>query len=82
MMMCERCKKRPAVVFITSVQGEQKHNEGLCLKCAKEINIPQVSEYIKQLGINEEDLENEMDMLFGSEEFQSLFDTPRTMRKR
>lgn len=75
MMMCERCKKRPAVVFITSVQGEQKHNEGLCLKCAKEINIPQVSEYIKQLGINEEDLENEMDMLFGSEEFQSLFDT-------
>ncbi|MCI8604375.1 MAG: ATP-dependent Clp protease ATP-binding subunit [Ruminiclostridium sp.] len=75
-MMCERCKKRPAVVFITSVQGEQKHNEGLCLKCAKEINIPQVSEYIKQLGINEEDLENEMDMLFGSEEFQSLFDTP------
>ncbi len=76
MMMCERCKKRPAVVFITSVQGEQKHNEGLCLKCAKEINIPQVSEYIKQLGINEEDLENEMDMLFGSEEFQSLFDTP------
>ncbi len=67
MMMCERCKKRPAVVFITSVQGEQKHNEGLCLKCAKEINIPQV---------NEEDLENEMDMLFGSEEFQSLFDTP------
>lgn len=74
MMMCERCKKRPAVVFITSVQGDQKHNEGLCLKCAKEINIPQVSEYIKQLGINEEDLENEMDMLFGSEEFQSLFD--------
>ncbi len=74
MMMCERCKKRPAVVFITSVQGEQKHNEGLCLKCAKEINIPQVSEYIKQLGINEEDFENEMDMLFGSEEFQSLFD--------
>lgn len=74
MMMCERCKKRPAVVFITSVQGDQKRNEGLCLKCAKEINIPQVSEYIKQLGITEEELENEMDMLFGSDDFQSLLD--------
>ena len=74
MMMCERCKKRPAVVFITSLQGDKKRNEGLCLKCAKEINIPQVSEYIKQLGINEDDLENEMEMLFGSDEFQSLLD--------
>ena len=74
MMMCERCKKRPAVVFITSLQGDKKKNEGLCLKCAKEINIPQVSEYIKQLGIDEEDLENEMDMLFGSDEFRSLMD--------
>lgn len=74
MIMCERCKKRPAVVFITSVQGDQKRNEGLCLKCAKEINIPQVSDYIKQLGISEEELENEMDMLFGSDEFQSLLE--------
>lgn len=72
MMMCERCKKRPAVVFITTLQGDKKRNEGLCLKCAKEVNIPQVSEYIKQLGINEDDLENEMEMLFGSDEFQSI----------
>ncbi|MCM1054890.1 MAG: AAA family ATPase [Bacteroides sp.] len=78
MMMCERCKKRPAVVFITSLQGDKKRNEGLCLKCAKEINIPQVSEYIKQLGINEDDLENEMEMLFGSDEFQSLMDDSET----
>lgn len=74
MMMCGRCNKRPAVVFITTMQGNEKHNEGLCLKCAKELNVPQVSEYIKQLGISEEDLENEMEMLFGTDEFQSLLE--------
>lgn len=66
-MMCSRCKKRPAVVFITTMQGNEKHNEGLCLKCARELNVPQVSDYIKQLGISEEELDDEMDMLFGVE---------------
>lgn len=74
MMMCDRCKVRPAVVFITTMHGDQKRDEGLCLKCAKEINVPQVSEYIKRLGISEEELENEMEMFFGSDEFQSLMD--------
>ena len=36
MIMCSNCKKRPAVVFITSVQGSEKKNEGLCLACARE----------------------------------------------
>lgn len=57
MIMCSRCKKRPAVVFITSVQGNEKKNEGLCLTCAKEMNIPQVSEYMERLGINDEEIE-------------------------
>lgn len=74
MMMCSRCKKRPAVVFITSVQGENKRNEGLCLKCAKELNIPQVSEYINQLGIPEEMIEGDLDEFLDSDEFKSLFD--------
>ncbi len=65
MMMCSRCKKRPAVVFITTMNGNDKRNEGLCLKCAKELNVPQVNDYIKQLGINEDELEEELDMLFG-----------------
>lgn len=75
MMMCSRCKKRPAVVFITSVQGENKRNEGLCLKCAKELNIPQVSEYINQLGIPEEMIEGDIDEFLDSDEFKSLFDS-------
>lgn len=74
MMMCSRCKKRPAVVFITSVQGENKRNEGLCLKCAKELNIPQVSEYINQLGIPEEMIEGDIDEFLESDELRSLFD--------
>lgn len=74
MMMCSRCKKRPAVVFITSVQGENKRNEGLCLKCAKELNIPQVSEYINQLGIPEEMIEGDIDELLESDELKSLLD--------
>ncbi len=58
MMMCSRCKKRPAVVFVTSLQGTKKKNEGLCLTCAKQLNIPQISDYMKQLGISEEEMEN------------------------
>ncbi len=57
-MICTRCKKRMAMVFITTMQGNEKHNEGLCLICAKELGVPQVSEYIKNLGLSDEDLEN------------------------
>ena len=56
-MICSRCKKRPAVVFITTMQGNEKRNEGLCLVCAKEMGLPQVDDYMKQLGITDEDLE-------------------------
>ena len=55
--MCSRCKKQPAVVFITSVQGNEKKNEGLCLSCAKKMNIPQVAEYMDKLGISDEEIE-------------------------
>ena len=60
MMMCTRCKKRPAVVFITQMNAkdpEQKKNQGLCLVCAKELGISQVDDYMKQMGISDDDLE-------------------------
>ncbi len=57
MILCNRCKKRPAVVFITAMQGETQRNEGLCMLCAKEMKIPQVKDYMDQLGISEEDME-------------------------
>ena len=62
-MLCTRCKKRTAVVFITAMQGEEKRNEGLCLVCAKELGIPQVREYMEQMGITEEDLEQMSDQM-------------------
>ena len=63
MMLCSRCKKRPAVVFITSVQGGEKKNEGLCLLCAKEMKIPQISDYMKSMGITDDELEQFSDQM-------------------
>lgn len=68
-MVCSRCKKRTAVVFITTMQGNEKHNEGLCLVCAKELGIPQVSEYMKQMGISEDDFEESYKAIFGDDDF-------------
>ena len=56
-MLCTRCKKRTAVVFITAMQGDEKRNEGLCLVCAKELGIPQVREYMDQMGISDDEVE-------------------------
>ncbi len=56
-MLCSRCKKRPAAVFITTMNGNEKKNEGLCLYCARQLGIPQVDEYMKQMGITDDDLE-------------------------
>lgn len=63
MILCSKCKKRPAVVFITSMQGTQRKNEGLCMICAKQMNIPQVTEYMKQMGITDEELEQISDQM-------------------
>ncbi|SEK50581.1 ATP-dependent Clp protease ATP-binding subunit ClpA [Ruminococcus sp. YRD2003] len=65
MIMCSNCKKRPAVVFITSVQGNEKKNEGLCLACARERKIPQVSEYMEKLGITDEEIDQLSDQMMG-----------------
>ena len=65
MMMCSRCGKRPAVVFLAGLNGTEKFEKGYCLTCAKEMGVPQVNEYLKQMGITDEDLENGLDMLMG-----------------
>ena len=61
--LCSRCKKNVAVVFISKMDGNQTVNEGLCLKCAKELGLPQVDDMMKRMGISDEDLDtlnNEM----------------------
>ncbi len=56
-MLCVKCKKRTAVVFVSRMDGNKPVNEGFCLKCAKEMGIPQVNEMIKGMGMTDEDLE-------------------------
>ena len=61
--LCSRCKKNVAVVFISKLDGDKTVNEGLCLKCAKDLGLPQVDDMMKRMGISDEDLEtlnNEM----------------------
>lgn len=55
--LCSRCKKNVAVVFISKLDGDKTINEGLCLKCAKDLGLPQVDDMMKRMGISDEDLE-------------------------
>lgn len=58
MDLCSRCHKNPAVVFVTKVEGEKTSMEGLCLPCAKELNLAPVNQMMEQLGISEDELNN------------------------
>ena len=69
--LCSRCKKNYAVIFITKIENGETKNEGLCLKCAKELGIKPVDDMMQKLGITDEDLENltgEMMGALGGEE--------------
>ena len=57
MITCVRCKKRPAVVFVTRVDNGETTNEGYCLSCAKELGIQPVNDMLKKFGISDEDME-------------------------
>ncbi len=69
--LCSRCKKRVAVVYISKIENGQTVNEGLCLKCAKELGLPQVNDMMRRMGITDEDLDaisDEMMQAFGGAE--------------
>ncbi|MBQ7226047.1 MAG: ATP-dependent Clp protease ATP-binding subunit [Clostridia bacterium] len=63
MEMCARCKKRPATVYIMKLENNVQKQEGLCLQCAKELGIKPVNDFMKKMGISEEELEN-MEKMF------------------
>ena len=68
MEMCSRCHKRVAVVFITRIENNETKNEGICLKCAKELGIKPVNDMLDKMGISEEDLDSltsDMNGMFG-----------------
>jgi ATP-dependent Clp protease ATP-binding subunit ClpC len=56
--MCSRCGKNVAVVFITKLEGGVQKNEGLCLKCARELHIQPVDDMIEKMGMSDDDLDN------------------------
>ena len=69
--LCSRCQKNLAVIFITKLENGEARNEGLCLKCAKELGLKPVDDMMQKMGISDEDLEtltNEMMSAFGGTE--------------
>ncbi|MCL2567898.1 MAG: ATP-dependent Clp protease ATP-binding subunit [Oscillospiraceae bacterium] len=75
--ICARCKKNVALLFITKLDNGVTTNEGLCLKCAKELNLGPVNDIMQKMGISEDDLDNlssEMAEAFGGAESLSTID--------
>ena len=56
-MLCSRCKKRPATIFITTNKDSNKPSQGLCFSCASELGIKPLNNLMSQLGITSEDIE-------------------------
>ena len=57
MKLCSKCKKRPAVVFMSNPLNPNAEPEGLCLMCAKELGIKPVDDMLKSMNISDEDIE-------------------------
>ena len=55
--LCSRCHERPAVVFIQKMENDKVVPEGLCIKCARELNVGSINQMIDQLGLSDEELE-------------------------
>ena len=66
-MLCNRCNKRPAIIFVQRMDGANKgEQQGLCLRCAREMHLKPVDDLMKQFGMTEQDMdamEERMDQL-------------------
>ncbi len=67
-MICSKCKQRPAVIFVSRVDGDKTTQEGFCIKCASELNIGPIKQMMQNMGITEDDLDAV------SEQFGDLMD--------
>ena len=61
MKLCSKCKKRPAVVFVSDMSNPNAEPSGLCLVCAKELGIKPVEDMLKKMNISDEDIEQMSD---------------------
>ena len=73
-MICSKCKKRPAVIFVSRVDGDKTTQEGYCIKCASELNIGPIKQMMQSMGITEDDIdavsEQFGDMMENLDDFQ------------
>ena len=73
-MICCKCKKRPAVIFVSKIEGEKTTQEGFCIKCATELNIGPIKQMMQNMGITEDDLdavsEQFSDLMENMDDFQ------------
>ncbi len=73
-MICSKCKKRPAVIFVSRVDGDKTTQEGFCIKCATELNIGPIKQMMQSMGITEDDIdavsEQFGDMMENMDDFQ------------
>lgn len=67
-LICSKCKKRPAVIFVSRIDGDKTTQEGFCIKCAMELNIGPIKQMIQNMGISEDELESV------SEQFGEMLD--------
>lgn len=72
--LCSRCGERPAVVFIQKMEGDQAVPEGLCIKCARELNIGSINQMIDKMGISDEELEMASEQMASFMENMADFD--------
>ena len=70
-MLCCKCKKRPAMLFLAKFDGKEMVNEGYCLKCASELGLPQVKSMMDEMGITKDDLDTLDEQM---EEFDDMFE--------
>ncbi|MBO7178910.1 MAG: ATP-dependent Clp protease ATP-binding subunit [Clostridia bacterium] len=56
-MICSKCKKRPAVIFVSKIDGEKTTQEGFCIKCAMDLNIGPIKQMMENMGITDDDIE-------------------------
>lgn len=61
--LCSKCKKNPAVFYITKMEGDKTSSEGLCLSCAKELGIAPLNKMIESFGVTDDELDNLNDQM-------------------
>ncbi len=74
-MLCSKCNKNVAVIFITKMEQDKTVNEGLCLSCAKSLGIKPVEQLLQQMNVDDDQMEalnSEMGELFSDENMDAI----------